>query len=148
MRVDDRRASSVWHYRLGNLGHGQHRTFDMEMPVDEPRSQVGSFQIDHLTALVFSQPNHTPIFDSDVRGVNLAAENIDEIGILKNHFSRLFAAGNAELLLDVTHNASRQYLPSRQRNSHCRLPPNLLRLPQSSPKHKKSACLCENTYRF
>src|SRR5882724_13018718 len=92
------------------------------MSIDEARSEVGSFEIDHVMGLVFSHPNHASIFNRNVRGINLAAENVDEIGIFEKHFSRLFTAGNAEFLLDVTHSACQEYLPSRQRNSHCRLP--------------------------
>src|SRR6266481_4619821 len=75
----------------------------MEMSVDEARSQISSFQIDHVARFIIPQTDHTPIFDRNVCAINLPAKNIDEVGVFEKHFSGSFTPCDAEFLLQVPH---------------------------------------------
>ena len=55
----------------------------MEMPVDQARRQVRALEVDDLLRLVVAQTDDPPVIHRYVRAINLAAQDVDEVGVLK-----------------------------------------------------------------
>ncbi len=75
----------------------------MEMPVDQARSQVRALEVDDLLRLVVAQTDDPSVIHGHVRAINLAAEDVDEVGILEEPLRGPLPARDAELLLKVPH---------------------------------------------
>src|SRR6266568_3945185 len=103
MRIDDHRARAVGHDRAGKLSRCQHRTLHVKMRIEQARRQVSTLQVDDVLRFVLAQADHSPVIDGNVRSINLAAENIDEVGVFEEGFRWPFTTRDAEFLLKVAH---------------------------------------------
>jgi hypothetical protein len=56
-----------------------------------------------VPGLVLAQADDPAIIDSHMGRVNLAAEHVNQLGIFEEQFGRSFAAGDAKLVLNLTH---------------------------------------------
>ena len=103
MRIDHHRAGAVRHHRAHKFRQRDHRAFDVKMPVDQTRGEIRAVEIDHLFRFVIAESDDAAVIHRDVRFVNLAAQDVDELGVLEEQLGRFFAARDAELVLQFSH---------------------------------------------
>ena len=91
------------HDRAHKFRQRDHAAFDMEMPVDQTWRQICAGKIDNLLRVIIAEANHAPVIDRDVGVVNFAAQHVDELRILEEQLGRLFAARDAQFVLQLSH---------------------------------------------
>src|SRR6266404_1548032 len=109
MGINDYRSSAMRHHSSRKLSRNEHRTLDMKMRIDEAWCQVSTLQIDHRQGVVLPQTDNSRVVHCHVRIINLPAEDINQLGVFEDQFSRPFTARYAEFLLDIAH----KWLPRR-----------------------------------
>ena len=103
VRVNHHRARAVRHDRAREFRRGEHRAFDVKMPVNQARREIRALEINHLLRLVIAKADDASVFDRDVRLVDFAAEDVDHPGVFEKQFRRLFAARDAQFVLQLPH---------------------------------------------
>src|SRR6202453_109679 len=101
--VDDDRAGTMRHYRTDEFRRGEHGAFDVKMPVYQTGRQISAFEIDCLSRRVIAEADDPAVFDSDMRFVDFAAEDVNDARVLEQLLDRLFAARYGKFLLNIAH---------------------------------------------
>ncbi len=78
VRVNHHRARAVRHDRPREFRRGEHRAFDVEMAVNQAWREIRAAQIDGLASFVIADADDAPVLHGDVRGMNFAAEDVDQ----------------------------------------------------------------------
>ncbi len=93
VRIDHHRAGPVRHDRARELRHRDHRALDVKMSVDQARREISAFEIDHFARFVVPKSDHAAIVDRDIRGMNFAAEDVDQLRVLEEQLRRRLRRG-------------------------------------------------------
>ena len=101
--VNHHGAGAVRDDGAGEFRRGEHGTLHVKMAVDQARREIRAPEIDDFASLVITDAHNAAVIHGDVRGMNFAAEHVDEFGVFEKEFRGLFAAGDAEFLRDVAH---------------------------------------------
>jgi len=81
---------------FGKLCRGQHRRFDMHMPVDEGRRDIFAPGIHHSTAAVSADSDDEPIRNGNISLNDFSVEDIDDFTVGDHGIRRFFAGSDSD----------------------------------------------------
>ncbi len=95
--VGDHRGGAARQHGARELRRGGHGAFDVNVGVEEAGSHAGAGQVDHLPGRVARpHPDDFRAGDGNVRGLDLAGEDVDQPGVAQQQIGRLLPAGEAD----------------------------------------------------
>ncbi len=97
MRVGDDGSGAAPQDGATELGRADHRRFDVDVGVDQARTDVATAQVDLLGGLVGgAHSNDTVTGDGDVGFDGLPGEDVDHTPVAKKQVGRLVAPGDGK----------------------------------------------------
>jgi|GEM_PF-6231654 len=75
----------------------------MDMAVNKPGGDIAAVKVDLFLAFVIADPRDMLLMDRNVRRIDLARKNIDQLAVLEHDIRFFFSAGNGNTLFQSVH---------------------------------------------
>jgi hypothetical protein len=101
VRIGDDGGGAVGGDHLGEFRNGEHRRFNMHVPVDETGTDELPAQVERLTPSIRADAGDAPVGDGHVALVDLAREHVDDLPAAQHQIGRGSTGGDVDQVFSV-----------------------------------------------